>query len=441
MKIRLVVLFLSICLFLSACNWGDNSVPSESLPVSQTTKEPITSQQKETPDYLDYSSHSDLNERLYKTVLVDLSKLAKGERVFALQEKTRPWVGKFQGFVKDYVFGYDVRSCDVSDVDFSEIDNFQDLTFDTNTVWPKALPEGFDPDYILEYNKNPGLGVRELHKNGITGAGISVAIIDQPLLLDHEQYKDNLMYYERIHSPGEGAQMHGPAVASIAVGDTIGVAPDAKLYYIATNYGHFADDTYEFDASIIADCVMRILDINKHLPEDDKIRVISISRGYGEDDVGYDELNEAIDKANKQNVFVLTTTTKCYYDFTLMGMGREYIKDPDDFKSYAPPTENYYTNPEVFGGDILVPMNSRTFASWTGVDEYAIANQGGLSWAVPWFAGMYALSCQVKPDITPQGFMEVVRATGVTVDIEHNGETYKFGKIVNPAEIIKQLQK
>ena len=30
------------------------------------------------------------------------------------------------------------------------------------------------------------------------------------------------------------AQMHGPAVSSIAVGKTVGVAPEADLYYIGS---------------------------------------------------------------------------------------------------------------------------------------------------------------------------------------------------------------
>jgi len=31
------------------------------------------------------------------------------------------------------------------------------------------LPDGFDPQMIMELGENPGLGMRELHKRGITG--------------------------------------------------------------------------------------------------------------------------------------------------------------------------------------------------------------------------------------------------------------------------------
>ena len=58
---------------------------------------------------------------------------------------------------------------------------------------------GFNPDSIMEIGKNPGLNVRKLHKAGITGKGVGIAIIDQNLLVDHCEYKDQLRMYEEIH--------------------------------------------------------------------------------------------------------------------------------------------------------------------------------------------------------------------------------------------------
>jgi subtilisin family serine protease len=170
----------------------------------------------------DYSDHTDSREAAYTTVLADLSVLAKGEPALAKKELPASWLGRpFEGLeTKNDVFGYDARSCDISDVDLSAVEDTDDLTFDTDTKWPKVLPKGFDPEKILEFNKNPGLGIRALHKKGITGKGVSIAIIDQGLLLEHEQYKNNIKLYERIHCGDDVAQMHGPAVASIAAGMT-----------------------------------------------------------------------------------------------------------------------------------------------------------------------------------------------------------------------------
>jgi len=63
-----------------------------------------------------------------------------------------------------------------------------------------------------------------------------------------------------------------------------------------------------------------------------------------------------------------------------------------------------------------------------------------MSWGVPWCAGFYALCCQVKPDITPKEFIEIVKDTSVNTQIIHNGYAYAFGKIINPTGVIAELQ-
>ena len=137
------------------------------------------------------------------------------------------------------------------------------------------------------------------------------------------------MLYEKIHCSEPFSQMHGAAVASIAVGKNVGVAPGAKLYYIASTYGHNLSSGGEFDASIIADCIYRVIEINKLLPAESKIRVISISRGYNKNDLGYEEIRQAIEDADREGIFVVTTTTYDYYGFILYGAERNYYDDPD----------------------------------------------------------------------------------------------------------------
>lgn len=417
MKIKYMSLLLATCFLLSGCGAGSYSPP-------------------------DYSSHTNAYEAMYRTVLADIGKLKEGKPAIALQIGPFDWQGEFSG-VKDDIWGYDLRSCDAADFDFSMVSDFGEISFNTDTVWPEDLPEGFDPGEILEFNKDPGLGIRALHERGITGEGVGIAVIDQALFQGHEQYKDNLMLYEEIHCGDISAKMHGSTVASIAVGKDIGVAPGAKLYYIASTFVHSSEGEEGFDASIIADCILRVLEINRQLPEDQKIRVISISMGYDKEDAGYEELTEAIELADKAGVFVITTTTSEFYDFSLFGMGRDYQDDPNDIHSYGPVNwiaDMFYESPEFFLDRYLVPMGSRTYAGWTGSDDYEISNEGGLSWTVPWLAGFYALCCQVRPEMTPQEFIETVKSTAVTTEIEHEGKTYQFGKIIDPAAAIGALQ-
>lgn len=419
MKRQTILSVLIICCLLSGCKTQSYTPP-------------------------DYSTHIGVGEPTYRTVLADAGKLKERQPVFALHEEARAFTRTSDALVKDEIWGYDLRYCDASSADLSVISDFNDISFNTGTIWPAQLPEGFDPKEILDLNKNPGLGVRALHEQGITGNGVGIAIIDQALFTEHEQYKKNLMLYDRIHCSDPFAQMHGAAVSSIAVGKDIGVAPGAKLYYIASTYGHTTKDGYTFDAAVIADCILRVLELNRQLPRDEKIRVISISRGYDVTSPGYEQLTEAMKLADKAGVFVLTTTTDQFYDFALMGMGRDYLDDPDDIRSYVPASwtaERFYANPESYQNFYLVPMGSRTYAGSTGEQDYEISHADGMSWAVPWFAGFYALCCQIKPELTPTEFITAVKDTAVITDIERGGTTYPFGNIVNPAKTIEILQR
>lgn len=383
------------------------------------------------------------DEYEYRTVLSDLSLLEKGEPSIAVYDDaptlqiTRP-----DELIKE-PNGYDLRSRDASALELGTIEDYNDISFNNNTIWPDKLPDGFDPDRILEMNKQPGLGIKALHDEGITGAGVGIAIIDQALLSNHQEYSDNLMLYEYNHYLGEHASMHGTALASIAVGKNLGVAPESKLYYIASVYGYYTEDGFEFDASIIGDCILRILEINEHLPENNKIRVIAIAKGYDKESQGYSQLTQAIQKADRQGVFVLTTTPQEYYGFYLSAVGRKYLDNPDEFSSYRPAKwyeDMFYTKPAFFDNFCFVPTGSRTIASFTGPTDYQISCEGGMSWGVPWFAGLYALGCQVKPSLTPTEFFTAVKESASTISFEHNGQSYELKNIVNPVSTIEFLK-
>ena len=79
-------------------------------------------------------------------------------------------------------FEIDLRGYDLSSLELK--DRMNDLMyadFDNKTIWPESMPDSFNPEKIMELGKNPGLGVNKLHKQGITGKGVSIAIIDQAL--------------------------------------------------------------------------------------------------------------------------------------------------------------------------------------------------------------------------------------------------------------------
>jgi hypothetical protein len=85
-------------------------------------------------------------------------------------------------------------------------------------------------------------------------------------------------------------------------------------------------------------------------------------------------------------------------------------------------------------------MDSRTAASPTGNEDYAFMRAGGLSWTIPYAAGMYALAAQVRPDITPEVFWETALNTGTTIQVQQDGKEHDLGVILNPRALIEAIK-
>ena len=298
------------------------------------------------------------------------------------------------------------------------------LEFDTTTLWPpsKKLPAGFDPKKLLEEGKNPGLGIRELHEQGINGEGVGIAILDQPLLLGHEEYTSRLIRYDATRSTSSGSRwliprMHGSPIVGIAVGKTCGVAPGAFVFYYA------ATTTSAHEKQ--ADYIDEIIKYNVTAGDPERIRVISISASP-EEASNNDAWREAHKKAQDAGILVVTCSDKFlpYGTLTL-----KEGKDPDRPESYK---RGRYGRP---GDVLLIPTGNKTIASYRGVNVYKYERQGGMSWAAPYIAGLAALAFQVNDDLQPQAVVEQLVKTATHT---------KAGPVVNPRifiESIKRLNK
>lgn len=164
----------------------------------------------------------------------------------------------------------DARNCDISSLNLTN-EQLHNLCIDNSTVLSDEQRK-----IVTEYTekmKDPGLGIRQLHQQGLTGKGVKIAIIDMPLG-EHEEYSQNLIHLEDINSKEMGwtnAEMHSAAVASIAVGKNIGVAPDADLvYYSTANLSYDPKDIEIYHQNIWA----KIEEL-KHRPDsEEKIKVL-----------------------------------------------------------------------------------------------------------------------------------------------------------------------
>lgn len=376
-----------------------------------------------------------------------------GAQVFA-QDKTKDFTSEklakisplssYQWCPKEYkdflvdVSEIDVRSCDLSQYDLTKLppQTLNKLTFDDKTIWPAKMPAWLNIKKIYKTGKTSGLNIKKLHKKGITGKGVNIAIIDQPLG-PHQEYKENIAFYKNFEKYASKGTMHGAAVASIAVGKNVGVAPEAKLYYVSANFSDYYKDNEPFNAKIYTESIEYLLELNKTLPKEDKIFVIAMSRGFNDKNKGRKEFLNAVEKAKKQNILVLTTndvftvSRSCYY------------ANPDKISSYTKPAP-WFDERDVSNysniNDICVPTDYRIIASPTGEKDYVAYSDGGLSWAVPYLAGIAALAKQVNPDLTPQEFMDIARKTAQSVEVKKGNTSAKAKYFINPQALIQELK-
>lgn len=433
---KILPFLLAACLLaLSAC--GENSEPSQLETESSLSDTSLSEESIEESSATPSDESSASEESIPLSYTFTEEELLPGGQLVMDESAS---VADFSDVIEfDLSAEFpDARSCDLSGEDFSSsLDKLLYTQFDSKTIWPNSLPEGFDPQKIMDQNRNPGLGVRSLHEQGITGKGVNIGIVDQPLLTDHVEYKDRLKMYKDFNTSG-GASMHGPAVASIAVGNTVGVAPEANLYYVARDMAKNTDEKGVLASHI--EGLTYLLDLNELLPEEDKLDVISISKGWNNEE-GASELNDLVKRAKEEGILVLYTSSN---NIRFMGTSREPLSSPDDRSTYRPGM--FFANDYRFGGSfyenaLMVPMDFRATASPTGTEDYASYTNGGLSWATPYLAGVYALARQVKPDITPEEFYTLAMET--SSDIPYTDEAGKESNLYNlidPPALIAALQ-
>jgi len=314
----------------------------------------------------------------------------------------------FQGFQDISLVNLDLKK---------EIERIASLDFDSLTEWPSQdkLPPGFYPRELLKKGKNPGLGIRDLHEQGINGKGIGIAIIDQPLLLGHEEYTSRIIRYDATGLQRFPPQMHGSPIVSIAVGKEIGVAPEAVLTY-------FAIPAWEQSNLPYIRSFRRIFQLDEILPAEEKIRVVSISDGMFSYHQDFEEWKSVLEEAENKGIFVVTCDPG-FLDYGTLTLLEN--QDPDDPNNYIP-------GEYVGEHDLLrIPTGNKTIASHRGINVYTFDRQGGMSWAAPYLAGLAALAFQVNPGIKPAKIKELLVKTATKT---------KAGPIINPKAFIESVK-
>jgi serine protease AprX len=295
--------------------------------------------------------------------------------------------------------------------------------FDQETRWPTSdcLPNGFKPQDWLDIAKDPGLGIRRLNRDGVTGRGVSIAVIDKPIRFTHVEFKGRITYTEVFGNSGSHLpnHFHGLACASILGGQSCGVAPEVQLCYFAVpdNGSNFLNYSIAVD---------RLLEINQRLPKAQKIRLLSISDGR----IGpYEkEWNKAKSKLKAAGVELLFPSNETLSGFAFGGCPPFLDRQAPDSYDFSPLVkQNALRN-----DSIIIPADYRTTASNAGDSIYVYWGQGGWSWAIPYIAGLSALAWQVNPSIR---FTQIEKLLRQTATVRPDGS-----KVLMPAAFIDSVR-
>lgn len=330
---------------------------------------------------------------------------------------------------------------DVSEYDLSKL-NILNVRYAEDTKWPNdsaKLPKGFKPKDFLEYRKNPGLGIRQLHKQGIDGKGRKVAIIDSFRLFDHLEYHNQLKGYEEIHiNPEnyEGGSLGG--FVSALVGKTCGVAPKAEVYC-------YAVDVTNRTQVYFAEAIRKVCELHKKLINEGQtgidaiLTIKGISSELFKDEEGYADALQAAEEATKLGIWCRIGSAR----FKEHGMWREEricckadgdVDNPDDFilDEYSVLNRIPLQQEELFRGSLCFPGGGWTVALSVKMNEYVFANASG-PYMAAYAVGLYLLAKSVKLDLEPEEYWRLGIETG---DFRKG-----IGTIVNPQRLINELKK
>jgi hypothetical protein len=405
---------------------------------------------------------------------------------FALRNGNRvpdPWEGVPSPDIKSFKWA-DWAGKDASGVDFSDSAALlPTMTFDGATIWPESskMPQEVTPDEIMEQGRYLGLGLGALHEQGIDGQGVSVAIIDKPLSPSHEAFAANMTYIDvnPEMSASVTSDSHGAACAGILTGRD-GVAPGAHLYYFA-----IVDDGQPYLR--FNEAMNRLLELQEELPDEGKIKVVSVSLGVDPQSVegnvgGAADWLKTIAKAEEGGIIVVYpgmsglqyTGAGCIpgqdrddpneYDLwswnavkagvaakldkagaNTWDKAREELirlltKDPTLDVLQADAIEAFIYLLGVYRGSMIydmwkqamantlpealaVPADFLTVPSVSSDNAYAYLGAGGINWSTPYLAGLLALGLQARPDSTGSDMYLALKDTASTVGVQGDTPT------------------
>lgn len=293
------------------------------------------------------------------------------------------------------------------------------LTVGDNTIFTKPLPKEYDQNLLIEWGKYPGLNIDILRKHGFTGKGAVIAYVDAPIGKSNpdfkKEYADNLIHY--VNNTDVDSKMHGLAVLSLLLGKGIGTAPEVELYY-------YAIATWELDQTRHSEALYQIIEKNKMLEDNKKIRMVGFSDCIDESEKNASAFKKAVKACEKEGIMVWFCDEYGSVSFIP-------YSNKNCFESLVP--EYWWGSKKP--GLVCVPCAGRTTSSALDELHYIYWAKGGLSWAMPYVIGLYAIAIEIDPTLTQENLRKLIVDTAYVND--------EGLSIVNPvgfvAEVLKKV--
>ena len=297
----------------------------------------------------------------------------------------------------------------------------------TNIAWP--MPSGnitaYKGIYEEQYAKDL-LGLSNLHEQGVTGKGYSIAFIDGTIMKAHPTFADTevlcISYSDKGLSPWtcptSNAPSHGQGVAG-TMGGSYGVAPGARLISITgqmvTGLNWVLNNYKKYNITAVS------LSIGESGLRTNLVCGVASPEGFG----------EVLAALAKEDVAVLFSTAN---QGTI-----DWVREPNCLPGVISVASVKATNPATIADyssigpdiDLLAPADFYS-ASTDGKN----AKFGGTSQATPFAAALFALGKQARPDANIAQIFYYMKKTAAPLD----DVFVKKIPVVRPVEMVKALK-
>ena len=295
------------------------------------------------------------------------------------------------------------------------------------------------------------LNLDQLHEKGITGQGVTVAVIDSGIA-PHPDLKDRIVgFFDLVHQKTEAYDdnKHGTHVSGIIAGNGansdglyMGAAPQAKLVGIKVLDAEGMGST-----SAIIEGIQTAIEHKDELG----IKVINLSLGSFPQFPLKDDLKvQAVNKAIEAGITVVcavgnsgpkphsigSPANSPYVISVGAADDKNTVERGDDqiayFTSRGPTKFDELPKPDVVAPGLNIISASK--------DETGYLSMSGTSMASPIVAGSVALLYQVKPDLNPKEIKELLMDTAIPLPPPKLSPLAQGKGMIDPLKAVEKIR-